>query len=77
MVEPKFWRYIRLNILGETFRFSAMCFGLNIAPRVFTKLMEPVAAHLRSRGILLHRFMDDWLFRGLRRCSEDSHIRSS
>jgi hypothetical protein len=27
-------------------------------------MLEPVAAHLRSQGIFLHRYLDDWLFRG-------------
>ena len=63
-VDPVYRKYLRLYIQGQSFQFRAMCFGLNIAPRVFTKLLDPVAAHLRSRGILLHRYLDDWLFRG-------------
>ena len=63
-VHPAFRKYLRLHILGETYQFRAMCFGLNIAPRVFTKLLEPVASYLRHRGVLLHRYLDDWLFRG-------------
>lgn len=64
MVDPGHRKFFRMNILGESFQFRSMCFGLNIAPRVFTKLLEPVASHLRSRGIHLHRYLDDWLFRG-------------
>jgi hypothetical protein len=56
--------FLRLHIQGRSFQFTAMCFGLNIAPRVFTKLLEPVASHLRTRGILVHRYLDDWLIRG-------------
>ena len=63
-MHPAFRKYLRLHILGETYQFRAMCFGLNIAPRVFTKLLEPVASYLRHRGILPHSYLDDWLFRG-------------
>ena len=63
-VAPAYRKYLRLHIQGQSLQFRAMCFGLNIAPRVFTKLLDPVASHLRSRGIRLHRYLDDWLFRG-------------
>ena len=63
-IHPGFRKYLRLHILGQSYQFRAMCFGLNIAPRIFTKLLDPVAAHLRSRGITLHRYLDDWLIRG-------------
>ena len=38
---------------GETdvMPFQGLPFGLNTAPRVFTKLLKPVAAYLRKRGI--------------------------
>jgi hypothetical protein len=57
-------KYLRLHIQGVSYQFTAMCFGLSTAPRIFTKLLEPVASHLRSKGILLHRYLDDWLIRG-------------
>ena len=57
-------KYLQLHIQGQSFQFRGMCFGLNIAPRVLTKLLDPVAAHLRCGGVLLHRYQDDWLFRG-------------
>ena len=62
-VHSNFRKYLRLNIMGQTYQFRAMCFGLNIAPRVFTKLLDPVAASLRAQGILVHRYLDDWLIR--------------
>ena len=63
-VHPSFKKFLRLHIQGQSYQFRAMCFGLNIAPRVFTKILDPVASHLRSRGIVLHRYLDDWLIRG-------------
>ena len=63
-IHPAFKKFLRINIMGTTYQFTAMCFGLNIAPRIFTKLLDPVASHLRSRGILVHRYLDDWLIRG-------------
>ena len=38
-----------------------MSFGLNVAPRVFTKLMKPVIAWLRGQGVRMIIFLDDIL----------------
>ena len=38
-----------------------MPFGLNVAPRVFTKLMKPVIAWLRGQGVRMIIFVDDIL----------------
>ena len=38
-----------------------MPFGLNVAPRVFTKLLKPVVAWLRGQGIRLIIYLDDIL----------------
>ena len=38
-----------------------MPFGLNVAPRVFTKLMKPVIAWLRGQGVRMIIFLDDIL----------------
>jgi len=62
-VHETYRKYMRINILGQTWQYRAMCFGLCTAPRIFTKLLQPVAAFLRERGVVLHRYLDDWLIR--------------
>jgi hypothetical protein len=54
-------RYLRFCIQGKIYQFRALCFGLNVAPKVFTKMLQPVAQYLRLRGIRVHRYLDDWL----------------
>ena len=50
---------------GETvLRFRVMPFGLNIAPRVFTKLTRTVASILADEGVSLLMYLDDWLVQG-------------
>ena len=63
-IAPSFQRFLRVAVNGRVWQFQAMPFGLNIAPRTFTMLLTPVAAHLRYLGIRLHRYLDDWLIRG-------------
>ncbi|XP_068238425.1 uncharacterized protein [Palaemon carinicauda] len=38
-----------------------MPFGLNIAPRVLTKLAETIVQQLRLQGVQVMAYMDDWL----------------
>eukprot|EP01052_Picozoa_sp_SAG31_P002702 SAG31_NODE_97_length_25714_cov_19.477142_6_plen_430_part_00 len=57
-----------------TFQFRAMTFGLNCAPRVFTRLVRPVAALLRQRyGIRLCVYLDDVAILGRSRAECSRH----
>ena len=62
-IHPLYRKFMRMHIEGKAWQFKAMCFGLNVAPRIFTKMLQPVAAFLRTRGVILHRYLDDWLVR--------------
>ena len=46
---------------GKIYRFKVMPFGLNSAPRIFTKLFKPILRLLRSQGMLLIVYLDDIL----------------
>ena len=54
----KFLRFIWQN---KAYQFKAMPFELNVAPRIFTKLLKPVVAWLRGQGIRLIIYLDDIL----------------
>ena len=48
--------------LGEgAYAFAAMPFGLNIAPRIFTKMCAVVINYLRQKGVMIFGYLDDWL----------------
>ena len=59
---PSHKRFLRFCIKGKCYQFTCLCFGPSIAPRVFTKVISVVAAHLRMRNIRLAVYLDDWLF---------------
>ena len=46
---------------GKFYRYKALPFGLRPAPRIFTRIVSTVMAHLRRRGLRLFAFLDDWL----------------
>ena len=54
----KFLRFVWKEIFYE---YVCLPFGLCSAPRVFTKLLRPVVAYLRSLGIRLIIYLDDLL----------------
>ena len=60
-VHPDHHRFLQFQWLGQTYQFCCLPFGLSCAPRVFTKLMKPVVAFLRERGMRLIIYLDDIL----------------
>ncbi|KAM4723097.1 uncharacterized protein WCC33_009317 [Rhinophrynus dorsalis] len=61
--------YLRFLWHGQTWQFTCLPFGLSSAPWCFTKLLKPVIAYLRSRGIRLIIYLDDILI-----MSQDRHL---
>ena len=54
-------KFLRFIWEGTTYEFTCLPFGLCSAPRIFTKLLRPVMAHLRFRGLRLVIYLDDIL----------------
>ena len=46
---------------GTCYQFKALPFGLFSAPRIFTKVLKPVAAFLRSKAIGVFIYLDDFV----------------
>lgn len=60
-VHPEDRKYLRYRHQGQDYQFTCMPFGITLAPRIFTKLMRPVVAELRRRGIRCVIYLDDLL----------------
>ena len=54
-------KFLRFIWEDTTYEFTCLPFGLCSAPRTFTKLLHPVMAHLRFRGLRLVVYLDDIL----------------
>ena len=54
-------KYLSFQWEGKFFKFCVLPFGLTSAPRVFTKILKPVFAHLREMGISCLGYIDDCL----------------
>lgn len=60
-IHPDDKKYLRFQWRKELYEFNCLPFGLTSAPRVFTKLLRPVMAVLRTQGIRCMVFIDDLL----------------
>ena len=60
-VAERFRSFLGFSLGRKRYRFRAMPFGLNVAPRIFTKLASSVVRILRMRGIQIVAYLDDWL----------------
>lgn len=58
--EDRIWLQFRWR--NDYFRFTCLPQGLTSAPRIFTKLLKPALAHLRSLGICVICYIDDCIF---------------
>ena len=52
-------KYLRFEWCGELFQFKVLPNGLSSAPRMFTKVLKPVYAHLRQMGHVATGYIDD------------------
>ena len=52
-------KYLRFQWKSKHYQFTSLPQGLGPASRLFTKLLKPVLAHLRSRGLEISAYIDD------------------
>lgn len=63
-IHEDYRKYLRFSFQEKIFEFCALPFGLATAPYIFTKILRPLAAHLRERGFLSVIYLDDFLLFG-------------
>ena len=60
-IHPRFRKWLRFTWAGKVFEFQVLPFGLSLSPWVFTRITRELASALRSRGIRIRMYLDDWL----------------
>ena len=63
-VHKNYQKYLKFVWRGVLYKFTCMPKGLACAPRLFTKLLKTVYAHLRSKGHVSSGYLDDSLLEG-------------
>ena len=64
-VAPHFCQHLGFCVGQTQYSFKVVPFGLNIAPRVFTKLVNIIITTLRQQGVNVVAYLDDWLVWGM------------
>lgn len=72
---PGHRKYLRFLITSYHYQYTVLPFRLPSAPYVFIKYMTVMAAFLRSRGIYIFPYLNDWLLRGPSREQVLYHVR--
>ena len=60
-IRESFRNFLAFQVEDRPYRFKAMPFGLNIAPRIFTKLVSVLIKELRGKGVKIFAYLDDWI----------------
>ena len=61
LVHVNILKYFRFAIAGKTYQFRMLPFGLSTAPKEFTKTLVPLVQLLRTKGIRVHAYLNDWI----------------
>ena len=61
LIHPKDRKYLRFFWKNRIFQFKVLPFGLSLAPWVFTRITRELAITLRSKGIRIRMYLDDWM----------------
>ena len=63
-MHPNFTKYLKFKIDHQVYKYLVLPQGFRDSPRIFTKIMKPVVAHLRQNGFLSSLYIDDFYLQG-------------
>ena len=75
-IHENFQKYLKFVYDGQLYQYTCLPNGLTSGPRVFTKMMKPVLAHLRTFKIILAIYIDDLinLHRSRNKCAVNTDV---
>ena len=76
LISEQHRNYLRFQWKKINYEFQMVPFGLASAPRVFTKILRPVAATMRKKGIRLIVYLDDTLVLAQSQTTLKRHVTS-
>jgi hypothetical protein len=75
-IHPRLQKYLAFKLKDQLYFFTALPFGLNIGPKIFTKVAKLPLRRLHQLGIAAAFYIDDWLFWAptAQQCHENTRI---
>ena len=56
-------KYMRFHLLGQSYQFEGLPFGLSTAPMEFTVVAKEVKFLTLKKDVRIYQYLDDWLVR--------------
>ena len=74
-IHPRFQKYLRFNVGDRSYQFTALPFGIAMAPLEFTMVATEVKLMALAEDIRIHQYIDDCLMRAKtkQQCQENTH----
>ena len=63
-IHPSHRKFLQFLWRDTLYEFQVLCFGVNSAPRIFTKVFSPIYSYFRIIGITCSYFLDDTFILG-------------
>lgn len=67
--------FLRFGVDGQVWQFRALPFGLATAPFLFTWTLRPFLKVLRSFGVRIHAYLDDWIIHHVDKIVVINHLK--
>jgi hypothetical protein len=64
-ISTKFHKFLRFVWEDRVYAFKMMPFGLSIAPLIFSRMFQAVVAHLHSKSLFTHSYLDESLLKNM------------
>ena len=68
LIHERFRKYLRFVFDGICYSLRVLPQGMNISPRVFTRVITPIRQYCHLRQIKAHQYLDDWLIKNENLC---------
>ena len=79
LMDPSFRKLLRFEWRGKLYQYRGLPNGLNVGPKVFTRVVKVLASELRKKGFLNVFYLDDSLLisNTYQECSENVRVSMS
>lgn len=63
-IHPDDRKYLKFHWRDKLFAYTALPMGYSASPRIFTKILKPIFATLRQKGVTVMGYIDDFYIQG-------------
>ena len=63
-MDPFYTKYLKFKVGDTVYKYLVLPMGFRDSPKLFCKILKPVLAHLRSKGLISSIYIDDFYLQG-------------